>query len=237
MLYFGMRLKELLTRLEEIVMDLTQYILPYPYEAYNKYNRARKEFEIYKNTIYGWVMRNTSSMSVSSHIDHAFSYIEKTNQNTSVKSWLLKHSDKLRYIGDFSGLEFGIIFDEESEKILIRFPSHIDTDDIPLYPSYDENVFKDMDIVDKLEWMNTHCEFIPFRVIYEDIWSDDGISHKFSHIRRNVHAMNLLSNYLKNTKFQPNDSVYYFIYHDRKNSDYYLKRDLEKSPKKEEYNL
>ena len=211
-------------------MDLTPYILPYPYEAYTKFNRSRKEsFDKYKDKIYSWVENNTSSMDITKHIENAFSYIEDSKINIAIKEWFYNHSDKLRYIGDFSGLDFGIQFEEEYEKTSIRFPMRIDEEDKQLYPSYDENIFKSMQIISRLEWMYSNCEFIPFRIIYEDIYVNNYYSHKFSHIKKNKYIMDLLKGYIENLNFQPKDDVYYFVMYNKLG--YYLKRDLDKSPK------
>lgn len=211
-------------------MDLTKYILPYPYEAYIEFNRHQQGFEQYKKKIYTWVSENSNFSNIESRIEKAFSYVENSKFNQSLKIWFNNHIDKLRYIGDFSGLDFGIMFNEETEKIIMRFPSMIDEEDKQLYPLYDEDEFKNMKIIDKLEWMYNNCEFIPFRVIYEDI-EPEYTSHKFSHIKRDSFSMNLLKDYLENSQFQPKDNIYYFIKMNPKTKQYYLKRDLNRSPK------
>ena len=211
--------------------DLTAYILPYPYEAYTEFNRHRQGFEQYKKKIYTWVENNSRiSSNIEFCIELAFSYVENSKSNKDIKIWLNNHIDKLRYIGDFSGLDFGIMFYQETEEILLRFPTMINEDDKQLYPLYDENEFKDMKIIDKLEWMYIHCEFIPFRIIYEDI-NPEYTSHKFSHIKRDTFSMNLLKDYLEESEFQPKDNIFYFIKLNPKSKKYYLKRDLYRSPK------
>lgn len=214
-------------------MDLTNYILPYPYEAYTKFER-RESFDKYKEKIYGWVSKSTWNMDILKNIDDMFALVQNSDKNDAVKQWLVKHIDKCRYIGDFSGLEFGIQIIEESENISLRFPCCIDEVDIILYPGYDEMSFKDMDMMARLKWMYENCEFIPLRVIYEDISvSDRERSYKFSHIKRNAYVMQLLEKYFSNLKYQPSDNVYYFFDFNTKTRTWYLKRDLDKNPKRQ----
>ncbi len=213
-------------------MDLTNYILPYPYEAYTQYKR-RESFDKYKETIYGWVKKSIWNIDILNNIDNMFSLVQHSDKNNAIKQWIISHIDKCKYIGDFSGLEFGIQIDEESESVSLRFPCYIEDVDIDLYPGYDESVFKDMNIIAKLEWMYENCEFIPFRVIHEDISIQDERSHKFSHIKRDNWVMQMLDEYLKELKYPPNDNVYYFFGFNSKTRTRYLKRDLEKSPKRQ----
>lgn len=213
-------------------MDLTNYVLPYPYEAYTKYER-RESFDKYKEKIYGWVSKNTWNMDILKNIDDMFALVQNSDKNNTVKQWLVNHIDKCRYIGDFSGLEFGIQISEESESIVLRFPCYIDENDKALYPGYDEMSFKDLSIIDKLEWLYENCEFIPFRVIYEEISLSDDRSYKFSHIKRDNWAMRMLDSYLNGLKYHPNDNAYYFIEFNAKTRVWYLKRDLQKSPKRQ----
>lgn len=214
-------------------MDLTNYILPYPYEAYTKFER-RESFDKYKERIYGWVKKNTWNMDILKNIDDMFSLVQNSDKNNTIKKWIVEHIEKCRYVGDFSGLEFGIQINEESENISLRFPCYIEEVDKVLYPGYDEMSFKDMDMMARLEWMYENCEFIPFRVIYEDISvSDEERSYKFSHIKRDTYVMRLLEKYISDLKYQPSDNVYYFIGFNTKTKTWYLKRDLDKSPKRQ----
>lgn len=213
-------------------MDLTDYIMPYPYAAYTKYER-RESFDKYKEKIYGWVNKNSWNIDFLKSIDDTFALVQNTDENNIIKQWIVEHIDKCRYIGDFSGLEFGIQIIEESESVNLRFPCCIDSIDKVLYPEYDEMLFKDLCIITKLEWMYKNCEFIPFRVISEDISLTDGKSHKFSHIKRDNWVMQMLGSYLNGLKYKPNDNVYYFIEFNSKTKVWYLKRDLEKSPKRQ----
>lgn len=214
-------------------MDLTNYILPYPYEAYTKYERNRTGFEQYKEKIYGWVKGNDWNIDILKNIDEMFSIVQYSDKNNAIKKWIVEHIDKCKYIGDFSGLEFGIQIIEESESVCLRFPCYIDDVDKVLYPGYDEMEFKDMDTITKLEWMYKNCEFIPLRVIHEDISvSNIERSYKFSHIKRDTCAMQLLEKYFNDLEFQPSDNVYYFIGFNSKTRTWYLKRDLNKSPKR-----
>lgn len=214
------------------IMDLTNYILPYPYEAYTKFER-RDSFDKYKEKIYGWVKKNTWNIDILKNIDDMFSLVQNSGKNNAVKKWIVEHIEKCRYIGDFSGLEFGIQIDEESESVNLRFPCYIDDIDKVLYPRYDEMLFKDLSIIAKLEWMYKNCEFIPFRVIHEDISLSDDRSYKFSHIKRDNWIMQMLDSYLNGLKYQPSDNIYYFIEFNAKTRVWYLKRDLKKSPKRQ----
>lgn len=213
-------------------MDLTDYIIPYPYAAYTKYG-IRESFDKYKEMVYGWVRKNTWNIDFSKSIDDMFALVQNTDENNIIKQWIVEHIEKCRYIGDFSGLEFGIQIIEESESVNLRFPCGIDSTDKVLYPGYDEMLFKDLCIIAKLEWMYKNCEFIPFRVISEDISLTDGRSHKFSHIKRDNWVMQMLGSYLNGLKYKPNDHAYYFIEFNTKTRVWYLKRDLKKSPKRQ----
>lgn len=154
--------------------DLSSYILPYPYEAFHTFNRnyhirRSKSFEEYKSKIYGWVEKNTiTSDYINSRIENSFNYVSNTDDETrdKIKTWLFDHMDKVKYIGDFSGLGFGVQIKEEEKAITLVYPTHISEIDKQLYPNYDEELFKHMDVLDKLEWMYNNCEFIPFRIIY-----------------------------------------------------------------------
>lgn len=222
--------------MKENNLDLTRYVLPYPYEAYTEFKRRDKSFEDYKNKIFGWVEENTMQCDVAQYINSIFSiFSENSEYYNSIKMWLLNHLDKIRYIGDFSGLAFGVQVDEENESVSVRRPGYMTEEDKVLYPDYDEDLLNDMDIINKLEWLYKHCEFIPFCILHEDIWLPDA-SHKFSHIKRNKFVMNHLNNYLANSKFQPSDNVYYFLRFNSKTGGYYLKRDLDKSPKRTKVN-
>lgn len=212
-------------------MDLTKLILPYPYEAYSTLERIGVNFEEYKRKIYGWVENNSLGVIISENINEVFNLVKPLDENNLIKEWLLKHVNKLRYIGDFSGLAFGIAIVEETEGIELRYPYYIDVDDKDLYPGYDEVLFREMDVIAKLDWMHEHCEFIPFRVLYEDISLTDNKSHKFSHIKRDKWVMRLLDPYINGLQYQPSDEAYYFICFDSKTNTRYLKRDLDKSPK------
>lgn len=214
-------------------MDLTNYILPYPFEAYKGINKM-ESFNDYRKRIYDWVDKHTSNIDIEKeNIEKMFSLVEPSDQNNAAKQWMLKHIDKLRYIYDFSGLAFGIVINEKTEDVWITFPYYINEDDRILYPGYDEISFKSMNMVEKLEWMYTYCEFIPFCVAHEYIdLSSSSISYKYSHIKRDYWAMKMLDTYLNDLKYQPSDNVYYFIKFNSKTRVWYLKRDLEKSPKR-----
>jgi len=142
------------------------------------------------------------------------------------------HSDKLRCIGDFSGLEFGITFDEETERVLLRYPTITERNNIKLYPNYNEDEFRSKSFIEKLDWMYEYCEFIPYRLALETIFIDGYQSHKYSHIKKDSYAMKLLEKYLNNGEYEPKDDIYYYIKYSKKTSSYYLKRDLVKSPRK-----
>lgn len=209
--------------------DLTQYILPYPYEAYDHHCRSiLRDFDEYRNMIYGWVEKNTFNVSTDFIIDK-FDKFGNIQTNQIVKLWVQEHPDKVRYIPDFSGLAFGICIDERVEKVYVRYPHISKEEDKVLYPDYDQEVFESMDITAKLDWMNEHCVFIPFRVLHEII-EVGGDSYKFSHIKNNNRMMQYLSEYLSKLDFQPKDDVYYYICAN-KHGFVYLKRDLNMSPK------
>lgn len=143
-------------------------------------------------------------------------------------------------MSDFSGVCFGISFDQRSGNIGIHFPGYIDSIDKPLYPGYDEKEFKKLNSIQKLNWMYSNCDFIPFKPSYEFIRENCGYSFKYSHIKRDNNMMKRLKGYLKKCENQPNDDVYYYINfiicedEDIIHMRYYLTRDLEKSPKTKE---
>ncbi|MBO5435374.1 hypothetical protein J6A31_06120 [bacterium] len=212
-------------------MNLTDYILPYPYEAYDHFHRSQESFKAYKDKIYNWVKKNTSVFSMKVNIAIAFDHIPDTEYHRTIKEWFVANSDKLKCINDFSGLGFGVRFDERLEKISVKHPMYIKDEDNVLYPSYDEAAFREMSLIDKLEWMKEHCEFIPFDTDCEYA-IDDTVSHKFSHIKRDEQMMFMLKDYLDNIAFKPNDNVYYFIRYSCRTSSFYLERDLSLSPKR-----
>lgn len=208
-------------------MDYTSYILPYPYAAYTMHNRS-EDFSSYKDKIFGWVKENTSSTSIDRFAESAFPLLRKSDDNQKIEQWILDHSDKIVVIPDFSGLAFGIQIMEAYEEIGVRFPIEIDEQDKQLYPGYNEEEFKVMSTIERLDWMYGHCEFVPIRTIYEDI--HDGYSHKFSHIKRDMFSMDLLKPYLENVQYQPNDNVYYYIEFNPRTAEHYLRRDHVSSP-------
>ena len=59
---------------------------------------------------------------------------------------------------------------------------------------------------------------------------EDGDSHKYSHIKKNLGYLGL-TEYISQTKFKPSDNVYYFICRHYKGN-IWLERDLEKSPRR-----
>jgi len=147
-------------------MDLTKYILPYPYQAYDHSRRDHRSFDNYKEKIIKWVDVHTYGdirFEVKVNYDDC---ISKTKTNTEMYEWMLSHTDKIRNMGGLSGVMFGIIFDKCTGNIRIHFPSDVDIEDIPLYPGYDEKEFRELDHIQKLEWMYSNCEFIPFTAIY-----------------------------------------------------------------------
>lgn len=210
--------------------NLEPYILPYPYEAYDEFNRMQNYiFEEYKNKIYSWVKKNSWNYCKETLTVYIRSCDDDSEFNKDIQEWLFNHLDKIRYIFDFSGLSFGIQFEQRLNQFDIRYPIYIRENDKPLYPSYDEKTFGYMGIIDKLEWMYDHCEFIPFRIIVEDLY--DEYSHKFSHIKTNTDIMEKLVDYLVGLQYSPSDNVYYYICFDSKKKRWYLKRDLRMSPK------
>lgn len=216
-------------------MDLTKFILPYPYAAYSKFERNHsKDFISYKQQIYGWVDKNTCKLNIYDEVQKMFELISDSEENRSVKQWILNHLEKFVYINDFSGLDFGVIISEEYDYIMTRFPQYIDDIDKPLYHNYDEDIFKNMDILTRLEWMYENCDFIPIRSLRVTIEVSDYQSYKFYLIKRDKYMMRLLDDYLTNLQYPPNDNVYYFIKYNLKTHSYYLKRDVILSPKNED---
>lgn len=211
---------------------LADYILPYPYEPFDHYERNKRTFADYKKEIYAWVQRNVSSYDDTCYVmdqllpDDCVSTVE----NDQVIDWMNQHISKVRYLSDFSGVSFGIVYNQEGERFEILYPNPDDCDK-ELLPDYNRDKFKDLCIIDKLEWLDAHCEeFIPFRVYYEDF--DDDRSHKFSHIKKDSMTMSNLDSYLKDLEYPPRDEIYYSIHYSHRSNTWYLKRDLEKSPKK-----
>lgn len=210
-------------------MNTESYILPYPYKAYKMCFRS-ENFSSYKERVFGLVKKNMSSTSIEKFADNCFPLLSNSNSNTEVKQWILDHSDKFVVIPDFSGLEFGVQIIEEYDEIGVRFPLEINEYDKDLYPGYNEDEFKIMSTIEKLQWMYEHCEFIPIRTIFEDV--HDGDSHKFSHIKKDPYAMDLLKPYLETVKYKPNENVYYYIKFNPRTSEHYLRRDCIASPKR-----
>ena len=210
--------------------NLESYILPYPYEAYDEHNRLQNHsFEEYKNKIYSWVKQN----SCRGNMEKLAVAIRENINDIDIQKWLLNHLDNLKYIFDFSGLCFGIQFEQQLDEFSIRFPRCIRENDKQLYPQYDEESFINMGILDKLEWIYSNCEFIPFRIIFEDFYDSD--SHKFSHIKSDTKIMEMLKDYLAGLQYPPSDNVYYYIHFDSKKKRWYLSRDLHMSPKQNSY--
>ena len=206
-----------------------QFILPYPYAQFSQVNRFWQTFDSYKNKIYGWVRENTINKS-RAEFKNIMSLLETSSTNNVIKDSILENLGKIRYIYDFSGLEFGVQIDEREEKLIFRYPCPLDEDRV-LYPNYNSKEFEKISAVQKLEWMYTYCEFVPFRVIRED-FTDRHISHKFSHLLEDPYSMQLLDDYLRKTKYMPRKDIFYYVRCDR-HGNYYLKRDLAMSPKHE----
>ena len=210
--------------------DLSNYVVPYPYEGYERFERRRNSFAEFKRIIFDWVHRNKASEPISRYyISNIFTDImnPRLKDNKKILHWMFAHREKIFEFKDFSGIGFGIIIDEKLETVRFLVP-HPTEEDKGLYPDYDFAEFDKMSIIDKLKWFDDHCEFIPIRMCYEDF--EDGDSHKYSHIKKNLGYLGLVE-YISKSQFTPSDNVYYFICHDHKGN-IWLQRDLEKSPRR-----
>ena len=211
--------------------NLNNYIIPYPYEGYDHFERYRyNSFDEFKRTIFDWVCQNKASEPIPRYyISNIFTHIMNPSlkDNKKVLHWMFAHREKIFEFKDFSGIGFGIIIDEKLETVRFSVP-HPTEEDKELYPDYDFAEFDKMSIIDKLKWFDDHCEFIPIIMCYEDF--KDGDSHKYSHIKKNLGYLGLVE-YISKSQFTPSDNVYYFICHDNKGN-IWLQRDLEKSPRR-----
>lgn len=216
---------------ETNMKDLSNYVIPYPYAGYELFERYRfNSFDEFKRTIFDWVHQNKASEPISRYyISNIFTDImnPRLKDNKKVLHGMFAHREKIFEFKDFSGIGFGIIIDEKLETVRFSVP-HPSEEDKELYPGYDFAKFDKMSITDKLKWFNDHCEFIPIIIYYENF--EDGDSHKYSHIKKNLGYLGLVE-YISQAKFKPSDNVYYFIRHDHKGN-IWLQRDLEKSPRR-----
>ena len=203
--------------------------LPYPYEIYEMHKSLTTAE--YVKLITGWVKKNTLNIDIDKKLELIQSIVEKTHTNQKVIELLTQHKDRIRCMADLSGLAFAVIVNEAEESITLRFPSPYGIYH-EYYNGYDANKFMKLDIDDKIRWLIDHCEFIPLLIRRERLDPNDGISHKFSHIRMDKHIMDLLKPWMDSIKYIPNDRNYYFIRHTMLNGKYqwYLQRDTDASP-------
>ena len=203
--------------------------LPWPYSSFKSMNigTSMDTPGKYKKTVKGWIEKNTSRNDIKKDINEMMD-TAVGHETESIRKWLLDHSDRVRYIWDFSGICFGIQVFERTEDLHITTPM----DDYRDGKMFDSKTFKALSLMDQLEWMLKNLEFIPIRCLREDIDPfDTRVSHKWSHIKRNKYVMKQLAHFLDTSKFPPSDNIYYFIKIDR-NRNVYLKRDEDMSPKK-----
>lgn len=202
--------------------------LPLPYDAYEDCQTFIKTPEDYRNKLTGWRTKNQSTRPIEDSINLMMDCAERNPITIAIRKWMLDHKDKLVYIYDFSGLCFGLYVDERTEQFHIMDLEYASKERLSRYPQYDPYHYSSLDVFGKLNWMYDQCEFIPIRLIHEDIIDDE--SHKWSHIKKDDYAMRLLDAYLDKIEHSPRDNVWYYIQFGTYG--YYLKRDKFKSPKK-----
>lgn len=105
--------------------------IPYPYNQYTAVNASclNSSFDEFKKMIYGWVEENNLKNAGKIDFDYIFDENDMFNldnqEKKKIRKWLNSHSDKIIYIPDFSGLEFGIVVDQRYLKFEIDRPSKI----------------------------------------------------------------------------------------------------------------
>lgn len=151
---------------------MTKHI-SYPYDQYLEEMNIIS-FDEFKEMTYEKVERNKIERDVDFESD--FRIVFRHPKQEEVKEWCKSHSDKILPINDFTGVEFGIGLSIQDNSIFIVTPPMIADEYPDLYPDYKTYQFSKMDILEQLEWMYQHCEFIPY-CINEDIdydqYSDD----------------------------------------------------------------
>lgn len=213
--------------------SLTDHILPYPYRQYTSIEQRYGDFKNHKKRVYNWAYGSTpihgvDQRKLSAVLCEVYVWLyDEIDELGLIVDWCFNHIDKLKYMTDFSGVEFGIKFNLQDDSISIVYPTPFPQDE-KFYPGFNTNEFKKFSIIEKLNWMYEHCAFIPVRRICMCV--DEGGSHKFKHIKTDLFVCKELSGYLNATQYQPNDNVYYHVWWNRKHG-HYLKRDLNRSPK------
>lgn len=209
-------------------MNIDPINLPLPYEAYDECRSISSTIEDYRNTLIGWKTKNQSKRPIEDDINMMMDCAEKNPITIGIREWMLDHKDKIVYIYDFSGMRFGLWVEERTEQFYIHDLEYSSREIRSLYPQYDPDHYLSLDVFGKLNWLYDNCEFIPIRLVCENVTDSD--SHKWSHIKKDRYAMKLLDTYLDNVKYPPRDNTWYFIQFGTYG--YYLKRDTLRSPKK-----
>lgn len=219
------------------ILSTEKLNLGYPYKPYTSVIGTFNSSGEYRRKVSGWVKKHLDlNYNTQSFVDMFISYMNKSSFNDHrdywrVIDWLNSHIAKLRYIPDFSGLSFGLVVEARVGRFSIQVPYALSTDPerAMVYWPYKLDKFNQMDIIQKLDYVESLCSFIPFRIFQEDL--SDSNSHLWSHFKKDDYTMRILKRYLDSLEHQPSDDVYYFIKHSMKHG-YYLQRDLELSPKK-----
>lgn len=202
--------------------------LPLPYESYYDYKTIFSTVDDYRRTLLEWRHKNCSKRPIETDVTHMMDAADQTNVTNKIRQWMIDHIDKLVYLYDFSGMKFGLYVDQRTELFHILDLEYASKERLLRYPQYDADHYLSLSVFGKLDWMYDNCEFIPIRLLTEDVLDDQ--SHKWSHIKKDPYAMKLLEAYLDSAKYSPNDDVYYYIRYGTYGR--FLKRDLEMSPKK-----
>ena len=217
------------------MQSLEQYILPIPYEPYDKFERhMEKDFNTYKNKIEGWVNKNKSKLNKEQKLVRLKEYFNNLHgaieENISIYMLLEKNIDKVEFINDFSGVAFGVVINERLEQLRVMYAT---PEDKELIPNFDIEDFKSKNNYEKVEWLLENSKFVPIRCLYEDIHLfNSSESYLFGHIKKDSQVMFKLKSYLDDLKYTPSDKVFYFIEYSNKADKFYLRRDLEMSPTK-----
>ena len=203
---------------------VTDYTLPYPFEPWNSINRLTSPiFANYKAKVLESAKRNTKRYDVSRYITWIDTYVKESETKKKLKAWIGRNSDKIVYCMDMSWLKFGIIIEEDTERVVLKYPRYLDENEKNLYVGYDEAEFEKLSFIQKLNWMYENCEFIPLRINHESFFDfDDPRPHLFSHIKKDKQAAENLSGFLKAAKYPPSDNKWYYICYGR--NGYYLRK-------------
>lgn len=199
--------------------------LPYPFEPWTSTNKTLySSFEEYAEAVHSAYMKNTREFTVDKYLNWIGKYLKPNYTQKALGEWVAAHYDKIRYFRDLSWMSFGIVMDEASERVYVNFPESIREVDEELFPGYDEQTFRSMNIIQKLDWMYQNCEFVPFGIRHECFCgADESVPHLFSHIRRDEELMAKLQPFLSRMQYKPVDRNWYTICHNSRGF-YYLKR-------------